>query len=80
MDKTYNGWKNRQTWNVALYIQNEEGLYFAARNFMKRYKGKAPYAAFIRSMGMESERTPDNIGWISTRLAYAELNAMMKEL
>lgn len=78
-DTSYNGWKNRQTWNVALWIGNEEGLYRAAVEFMGRYNGRAPYAAFIRSMGMEYERTPDRIGWLTNALSYSELNAMMRE-
>jgi hypothetical protein len=24
---TYNGWKNWETWNVALWCDNEEGIY-----------------------------------------------------
>ena len=82
MEKTegYNGWKNRQTWNVYLWIGNDEPLYRAAVEFLQRYKGKAPYAAFIRSMGMQEERTPDNIAWMGSRLCYSELNDAMREL
>ena len=30
-DTTYNGWTNYETWNVALWINNEEGLYNLAQ-------------------------------------------------
>ncbi len=26
-DRTYNGWTNYETWNVALRLQNDQGLY-----------------------------------------------------
>lgn len=76
----YNGWRNWSTWNVSLWIQNDEGLYRAACNFMQTYKGRRPYSSFIRYMGMENDRTPDRIKWLSTRLDYKELNEMMFEL
>jgi hypothetical protein len=28
---SYNGWKNRETWNVALWIGNDEGMYEFAK-------------------------------------------------
>ncbi len=79
MSTTYNGWKNRQTWNVALWINNEEPLYRAAVEFMKNYKGGKPYGAFIQHEGLAGSRTPDNIAWDGTRLDYKALNEMMKE-
>ena len=76
----YNGWKNRQTWNIALWIGNDEGLYRAAVDFMNTYKGRRPYYSFVKAYGLDSERTPDNIAYVSTRVNYAELNAMMRDL
>lgn len=87
-DNTYNGWKNRQTWNVALWINNDESLYNMAKDYATEHKiskrtGKVNtklYANFINHYGMQQDRTPDNIGFYSTRLDYKALNEMMLEL
>jgi hypothetical protein len=84
----YNGWKNRQTWNVALWINNDEPLYRSAVEYMKKHgtsertgnPSKAPYIGFIRRNGLENERTPDGISFSGSRLDYAALNEMMREL
>ncbi len=77
----YNGWKNRQTWNVALWIENDENLYKGAVEFMKEVNPiKNPYRGFVISCGLDSQKTPDNIAYISTRLDYEALDKMMKEL
>lgn len=76
---TYEGWANRQTWNVALWIANDEPLYRAAVRFMAEYKGRTPYKQFICAMGLRDERTPDNISFTGSRLNYRELNEMMRE-
>ena len=34
----YNGWKNWATWNVALWLGNDEGLYRAAREEVDRLR------------------------------------------
>lgn len=78
--KDYQGWKNRATWNVALYLNNDATLYFSAVEFMKSYNGRCPYAKFIESIGIGDDRTPDGFKWISGSLDYKSLNEMMREL
>ena len=80
---TYNGWKNYQTWNVALWIGNDEGLYRAAVDYAGRVKlrGKRPsYSGFVASAGLIGERTPDNVSFTGSRLDYAALSEMVRVL
>lgn len=79
-DNTYNGWKNRETWNTALWINNDEPLYRAATSFMNEYTGETPYVDFIYDMELELRRTPDRCDWINSKLDYSALNEMMREL
>lgn len=84
----YSGWKNRQTWNVALWINNDEGMYRACVSEVKRIKDKTGekypskmYWRVLKSIGIQAgDRTPDNIAYFSTRLDYKALNEMMIEL
>jgi hypothetical protein len=81
MSNTYEGWKNRQTWNVALWLNNTYDIYVAAVRFMEiNPKLKRPYTQFILSAGLESERTDDNIAWLGSRLDHKSLDDMMREL
>jgi hypothetical protein len=41
----YNGWKNRATWNIALWLGNDEGLYNLALECAQR-RPRNPYGAF----------------------------------
>lgn len=82
MTKTqYNGWKNRQTWNVALWINNDESLYRAAVRFVREHPElRHPYPNFIKHLGLSGQRTPDGYKWDSQALDYRALNEMMEEL
>lgn len=79
-DTRYNGWKNRETWNVALWIGNDEGLYHLARECVRENR-RTPYALFIeRIEDAGNHTTGDGIRWDSRKVNRAELNAMMREL
>ena len=78
--KTYSGWANYETWNVALIINNEYKLYLSALDFMKLYKGATPYKDWVEHAGLKDKKTIDSVAYISDTLSYAELNQMMKGL
>jgi len=78
---TYEGWKNYETWNVSLWINNTEPLYRAAVAFMEENPDpKNPYMAFILNTKIIGIMTPDKVPYVSEKLDYEELNEMMREL
>ena len=75
----YNGWKNYATWNVSLWINNDEGIYNDARRFMRRYSGSHPYDDYIAQAGLGA-KTPDGVAWDAETLGTNSLDDMMREL
>ena len=79
MDKqeSYNGWANYETWNVALWIGNDEGLYSIARGY--RTLGYAEFASAMRD-DLGSTETPDGIAWNDSGLDVEALDDLLSEL
>lgn len=81
LEKTYNGWKNKDTWNVSMWLNNDELLYRKAVGFMQDNPDKDnPYIGFILGMYMTNMVTPDAVEYMSDKLDYPALNDMMREL
>ena len=78
-DKRYNGWKNRATWNAALWLGNgDEGTYRAARDMVRSHK-RADQATAIRDFCFEiwGTKTPDgdslhDVAWRDVANSLAE--------
>ena len=74
-DTTYNGWTNYETWNVALWLGNDESLYDLAKGFAEHgYKS-------LSHMLMEfSPATLDGVKWNDPAVNVVELDEMLAEL
>ena len=73
-DTTYNGWANYETWNVALWLGNDEGLYEMAR--MYRHHG---YKSLSHMLTELCPGTPDGVAWYDPNLDIDELNEMLED-
>ena len=69
--KEYNGWSDWTTWNCALWIGNDQGLYNMARNCVD-------YIDFINNVIDLLPKTPDGAIWDEADVF--EMNEMMAEL
>ena len=73
--ETYNGWANYETWNVALWLGNDEKMYNLACMFAEHgYKSLSHL--LVESFGA---LTPDGINWQSSKLDITALNEMLLE-
>ena len=74
-DQTYNGWANYETWNIALWIQNDEGLYNLALTL-------SDYQELVDVLYQEYgvTETKDGVKFNSPKLNRIELDDMMSDL
>jgi hypothetical protein len=73
VSEKYNGCANYQTWNVQLWISNDEGLYNLASDC-------SDYAEFVESMReMGSLETMDNVAWNDSGIDMGELKEFWED-
>jgi hypothetical protein len=86
MSESYNGWANYETWNIALWIQNDEALYAIAKD-IARSKYRNPYKGFVHNMRLCEEyldvgiyATPDGVSYMDSTLDIPALDEMIRSL
>ena len=70
----YNGWANYETWNVALWLQNDEAMYNIARKYSE-------YDMLIPRLELNfGQMTPDGVRWMDGVIDTDELDEMLEDL
>ena len=70
----YNGWKNHATWNVALWINNDQGLYEFAKDFNS-------YEDFQQALrDVDFIETPDRVALNDSALDIERLDELIRDL
>jgi hypothetical protein len=68
LDISYNGWSNYETWQVALWIQNDEGLYNIASEC-------GCYQEFVDNISEFMLQTPDGVRFNDPAVNVIQLNS-----
>ena len=81
-DATFNGFATYETWNAALWIQNERFLYNTAKACVEYCETTdTPWAAFQRCMeNCERFTTDDGVAWNDPAIDATEMNELMADL
>ena len=73
-DQGYNDWVLWETWNVALWIQNDYSTYKVARQYDS-------YNRLIPHLEMHwGQMTPDGVRWMDSRIDTEALDEMLADL
>ena len=83
--ETYQGWTNYETWNVALYINNEYRIYKTAcewvRDRIEMGYDSLSYDTFRHTLTeLFGPKTMDGVRWDDDTLDHQELTEMLHEL
>lgn len=69
----FNGWKNYSTWNVSLWILNDDYLYREACKY-----SRTGYLALVKSLG--TSKTLDGVSFTDAELDIEALDDLLSEL
>ena len=69
-DRTYNGWTNYETWNVVLWIENDESI----QNVIADYDVCCYEELLELFYEFGSKETKDGVKWNDPKVNRAEIN------
>jgi len=81
-DKTYNGWPNYDTWNVMLWMDNDEPAYRLYRDLVRHVKANGCYfnganARYACEQAFGTG-TPDRVCFSSTKIRWGKIAEAMR--
>jgi len=85
-DTTYNGWTNYETWNVALWLDNDRYYYdLMMMQSVKTFKDfleklQSPLRSNLDASWDYKNFTGDNISWSDPKINIEEINEKIMEL
>jgi hypothetical protein len=84
-DTEYNGWPNYQTWNVMLWMDNEEGPYRMYREKVQRYRDRKPRARPFGAAAARAvceaafgDQTGDGVHFSNSRIRWGKIAEAMR--
>jgi hypothetical protein len=89
MSNDYNGWANYETWNINLWIQNDEGLYGFVRDGLEELLDRCgndwenvsltDLKELVRD-AFGSNKTPDGVSVMDAAIDWNEISDALLEL
>ena len=77
--QTYNGWANYETWNVTLWIGNEESIYRQVLGLVNSKVTQWFDVAGILST-LFGDKTPDGVAWNDPTIDADRMNEYLAEM
>ena len=78
-DGTCNGYANYQTWNVCLWISNNEGLYNLASTCANYDEFRKLLREVYTSPSKTAFETPDDVSWNDSGVNLAEMQKFWQD-
>jgi hypothetical protein len=75
----YNGYRNFETWNAAIYLKENESLNASAKEFLRSNRG-ASYDQLVRGLGLAGKKTPDQVDWLDQQIDRREMAKVLMYL